>query len=82
MAQPTKAGQKVTVPFTEGLLTVAGFSGESGIEYDTFSKARKANPAGIICVRNEEYNGYMNVRDCTVFVDLFQEIDFAHHTKK
>jgi len=68
MALPTTAGQKVTCTFTDQIFTVGSFFGESGIEYKSFYAAQKANPKGLIYVKNKEHGGVMAVEDCTVIV--------------
>ena len=49
--RPIKKGQRFTTSIIDGLLNVKYFFGKSGVEYDTYEEARKANPSGYILIR-------------------------------
>jgi len=62
--KPTKKGQRFTTSVVQGLFKVKCFFGKSGVEYNTYQEAKRANPTGFILIRPVGSDGSVQADLC------------------
>ena len=62
--RPIKKGQRFTTSVIQGVFNVKCFFGKSGVEYDTYEKAKYANPTGSILIRPVGSDGAVEADLC------------------
>ena len=60
---PKAKGQRFKTHLLDGIYTVDGFFGASGIEYNSIEECRENNKKGLICIKIKETGGSLRIED-------------------